>query len=141
MKFDCLECSLRFELSPQNAEVYTFTASVKHSYADITCPECGYVTTYFFDLGDRNMLNVLSVQLRCSNTRKALPDEQVKEAYEVAASGGKVSASPRELSPRHEAEIASLCAALDSTPIDLLMELFATPPPKSTMPINWAAGP
>lgn len=133
MKFNC-ECGRKYEMLAVNTNIYTYTAESKYNWFETECPGCKVVSSVFFFDDPDGLLAVLR-RVGCSNTRKALAEDQVKAYYDQLY--GEDPVETYDLTPRQEAEIAALAAELADTPDEWIQEVFSTPPPKSDMPMRW----
>lgn len=137
MHFNC-PCGERYEMLPTNTEIYTYTAESKYNWFETECPKCEEIQSYFFLQDPDNVLPVLR-RIGCSNTRKALASQKVKDQYDALQAEEDETSEMHihELSPRQEAEIAKLARELEATPDEWIQEIFSHPPPKSDLPIRW----
>lgn len=134
MNFNC-PCGERYEMLPSNTQLYTYTAESKYNWFETECAKCEEVHAFFFDDDPDNILIVLK-RIGCSNTRKALAEEQVKDLYETIHA--KEDTPIYDLTPRQEAEIAKLARDLEAVPDEWIQEIFSHPPPRSDLPKRWA---
>lgn len=133
MHYNC-PCGVQYEMLPANTAVYTYTAEPKYNWFETECPKCQAIGSFFFLQDPDNLMPVLK-RMGCSNTRKALAEDQIKEYYRQLHT--KIEVPCYDLSPRHEAEIAKLAHELETVPDEWIQEIFTHPPPKSDLPVRW----
>lgn len=137
MHFNC-PCGERYEMLPTNTSLYTYTAEPKYNWFETECPKCKEAHAYFFLQDEDNVMPALK-RMGCSNLRKALAPDNIKDLYEelMAKDDETSEVHIHELSPRLEAEIAKLAHELATTPDEWIQEIFSHPPPKSNLPVRW----
>jgi hypothetical protein len=112
--------------------------------AYIDC-ECGTkvtlsaANTMVFTPSDKNFKGAwIEVICKCGETTTADLEQEQLEKFVGAGYAITIPFSDTPpLTQRHEAEIAKLGSVLEHMPDDVLAALFATPPPKSTLPTRW----
>lgn len=128
----CEACNDKYELLPENSIIYLPNDRTYMDHVVMECPQ-GHQELMFFTTESARDHFLLKHEELTIIRAPADPEIVAKwqELYEITLM------EYSELVPRMEGEVRDLAILLDATPMEWLMEIFSSPPPKPSRSQFW----